>query len=98
MCVLFCGLTLPITGLRQNAKRAVAIPVDWRVRHQCSSARSLYQVREVLLVLQLLQNQYQLVRQVFFLVNITRDSKERVLLKLLHLQELGLHIGRSNGR
>ena len=25
-------LTLPITGLRQTAKRAVAIPADWRVR------------------------------------------------------------------
>ena len=23
---------MPITGLRQTAKRAVAIPVDWRVR------------------------------------------------------------------
>ena len=31
VCVLR-GLTLPITGLRQAAKRAVAIPVDWRVR------------------------------------------------------------------
>ena len=30
--VFWCGLTLPITGLRQSAKRAVAIPVDWRVR------------------------------------------------------------------
>ena len=27
------GLTLPITGLQLTAKRAVAIPVDWRVRH-----------------------------------------------------------------
>ncbi|CAN5188950.1 hypothetical protein BH11PSE10_BH11PSE10_12130 [soil metagenome] len=27
------GLPLPITGLRQTAKLAVAIPVDWRVSH-----------------------------------------------------------------
>ena len=32
---LSSGLTLPITGLRQTAKRAVAIPVDWRVRQHC---------------------------------------------------------------
>ena len=30
------GSTLPITGLRQTAKRAVAIPVDWRVRRHFS--------------------------------------------------------------
>ena len=31
----FGGLTSPITGLRQTAKRAVAIPVDWLVGPQC---------------------------------------------------------------
>ena len=31
------GPTLPITGLRQTAKRAVAIPVDWRVRPHCAT-------------------------------------------------------------
>ena len=31
---LLRGLTLPITGLQQAAKRAVAIPVDWRVGPQ----------------------------------------------------------------
>ena len=31
----WCRITLPITGLRQIAKRAVAIPVDWRVGPQC---------------------------------------------------------------
>ena len=29
--MFLCGLTLPITGLQLPAKRAVAIPVDWRV-------------------------------------------------------------------
>ena len=29
-----CGITLPITGLQLTAKRAIAIPVDWRVRPQ----------------------------------------------------------------
>ena len=33
--IFVCGITLPITGLRQTAKRAVAIPVDWRVGPQC---------------------------------------------------------------
>ena len=40
--ILGRGLTLPITGLQQPAKRAVAIAVDWRVRPRVINRKTIH--------------------------------------------------------